>query len=256
MHNELLTIGPFTIYGYGLMIAVGIVAAYILAEIRAKKRGMPYEQILSLVLWCVIGGFFSAKLLFWLTQYKEIWVDPAFVVRTLGDGFVVYGGILGGILSGYLFCKRQKLNFLQFFDLIMPSVALAQGFGRLGCLLAGCCYGKEAKCMPSITFQQSDFAPNGVPLIPTQIYSSALDFLHAGILLYVARRTQADGTVAACYLIFYSIGRFCIEYLRGDLERGGIGSFSTSQIISVFLCIAGILFLFFLKRRNKSENQA
>lgn len=246
MYNELLKIGPFTIYGYGLMIAIGILAAYFAAEYRARKKQMPYEEMISLLLWCVIGGFASAKILYWMTQWKEILQNPGFVLETLGDGFVVYGGIIGGILAGFLYCKMRRLKFLQFFDLVMPSVALAQGFGRIGCFLAGCCYGKETQCFLSVVFQNSLYAPNGIPLIPTQIYSALLDFLHAGILIFFSEKLKKDGQTAALYLIFYSAGRFMMEFLRGDLERGSIGSFSTSQFIAVFLFLAGLFLFLFL----------
>lgn len=125
----------------------------------------------------------------------------------------------------------------------MPSVALAQGFGRIGCLLAGCCYGKETSGAFSITFHTSAFAPNGVALVPTQIYSSILDFLHYGLLLLILRSQKKDGETAAAYLIFYSAGRFVLEFFRGDLARGSVGVLSTSQFISVFTFLAGIVLL-------------
>ena len=143
MKNELLKIGPFTVYGYGLMIAVGILAAYFTGERRAKKRGLPYEYVFNLVVWCVLGGFLGAKILYWITEWKSIVANPGFLGDTLTDGFVVFGGIIGGILTAYVYCRIKNLDFLRFFDTLMPSVALAQGFGRIGCLLAGCCYGDE-----------------------------------------------------------------------------------------------------------------
>lgn len=243
MKNELLRIGPFTLYGYGLMLALGVLSAYLSAEYRARKLKLRYEHVFYLIVWCTAGGFASAKLLFWATELDEILRDPGILLETLADGFVVYGGILGGILSGYLYCRAKKLAFLKYFDLVMPSIALAQGFGRVGCLLAGCCYGKETDSPLAIVFHDSDFAPNGVPLIPTQIYSSLLDFLHFGLLLLIARHKKADGQVAACYLIFYSAGRFCLEFLRGDAERGSVGVLSTSQFIGIFTGIAGVLLL-------------
>lgn len=250
MKNELLTIGPFTIYGYGLMIAVGILAAYFMAEYRAKKQKLENEQIFYLVIWCLVGGFISAKLLFWITEWKSIAENPGFMLQTMNDGFVVYGGIIGGIFTGFLFCRIKKLDFLKYFDLMMPSIALAQGFGRMGCLLSGCCYGRETDSTLSIIFHNSDLAPNGVTLIPTQIYSSLLDFLHCFILLYIGRKKLWDGQVAACYLIFYSIGRFVLEFFRGDMERGSVGILSTSQFISIFVAALGIIFYFASGKRN------
>jgi phosphatidylglycerol:prolipoprotein diacylglycerol transferase len=122
----------------------------------------------------------------------------------------------------------------------MPSIALAQGFGRIGCFFAGCCYGEEAKNNFGIVFHHSEFAPNDIRLIPTQPISSALNFLNFFALIFLAKRTKADGQVAGFYLIFYSVGRFIIEFFRGDLERGAVGPLSTSQFISVFLFLIGL----------------
>ena len=94
MKNELLTIGPFTVYGYGLMIAIGILAAYLTGEYRAKKKKMDYNQVFYIVLWCVAGGFVGAKILYWLTEWRMILKDPGFLLDSLTDGFVVLGGIL------------------------------------------------------------------------------------------------------------------------------------------------------------------
>ena len=249
MKNELLRIGPLTLYGYGFMIAIGVLAAWLVVEQRARKLHLACEHIFYLVLWCVLGGFASAKILFWITEWKEVIRNPLEMLSS--DGFVVYGGIIGGILAGWIYCKVKKLNFLTYFDLMMPSIALAQGFGRIGCFLAGCCYGRETDSVLSVTFQNSDFAPNHVALIPTQIYSSVLDFLHFVLLLYIARHKKSDGQVAAFYLIFYSIGRFALEFFRGDLIRGSVGSLSTSQFISLFILAAGIAILII---RTKKKN--
>lgn len=253
MKNELFSVGPFTVYGYGTMIALGILSAYLTAEYRAKKLKLPYEHVFFLAMWCVAGGLICSKLLFWFTELREIVTNPSFILRTMGDGFVVYGGIIGGIFTGFLYCRKKRLDFLKFFDLMMPSIALAQGIGRIGCLLAGCCYGKETECVVSIIFRDSDFAPNNVSLVPTQIYSSLLDFVHFFILLFIAKRKKADGQVAACYLIFYSIGRFFLEFFRGDLVRGSVGILSTSQFISIFTCTAGIVILAWALKRNKNK---
>jgi phosphatidylglycerol:prolipoprotein diacylglycerol transferase len=239
MKNELLTIGPVTIYGYGLMIAIGALSAYITSEYRAKKRGMQYELIFNLFIWALVGGILGAKLLYYITQINEIIADPSLLLD-ISHGFVVYGGIIGGIFSGYLFIRKHKLNFLEYFDLVMPSIALAQGFGRLGCVLAGCCYGNETDSAFHIIFHESEFAPNNVPLIPTQPISSALDFLNFFALIIIARKTKAKGQVAGFYLTFYSAGRFILEFFRGDLVRGTIGPLSTSQFIAIFLFIIGL----------------
>ncbi len=239
MKNELLTIGPVTIYGYGLMIAIGIIAAYTTAEFRAKRKGLNHELIFNLTIWALLGGILGAKLLFLITEIKDIIADPSLLLD-VSHGFVVFGGIIGGIFSGYLYIRFKKLNFLQYFDLVMPSIALAQGFGRIGCLLAGCCYGEETNSAFHLVFHTSDFAPNGVPLIPSQPISSFLDFLNFITLVMISKRTKADGQVGGFYLVFYSAGRFILEFFRGDLERGQIGVLSTSQFIAIFTFLIGL----------------
>lgn len=249
MKNELFHIGSLTVHGYGLMIAIGVLAAYLSAEYRAKRKNMDYEKIFNLTIWCAVGGFAGAKLLYYITILDQIIKDPK-VLLEASDGLVVYGGIIFGILAGFLFCKRHKLNFLQYFDLVMPSIALAQGFGRLGCLLAGCCYGVETHSHFSITFTDSAYARNGVPLVPTQVISSGLDFLHFVILIVLAKRIKAHGVIAGCYLMFYSAGRFVLEFFRGDLERGSVGSVSTSQFIAIFTFLLGVAIVIIQSKRG------
>ncbi|MCI6996907.1 MAG: prolipoprotein diacylglyceryl transferase [Eubacterium sp.] len=242
MKNELFSIGPFTVYGYGLMIAIGILAAYVTAEYRAKKHGLDPDKIFYLVIWAVVGGFAGAKVLYFLTRLKDIMENPR-VLLDLADGFVVYGGIIGGIFSAMAYCKIKKMPFLKYFDLVMPSVALAQGFGRIGCFLAGCCYGRETDSALGIVFHNSSYAPNDVKLLPTQLISSGLDFLLCAVLILLDRKKKGDGQIAGAYLVLYSIGRFILEFYRGDLIRGNVGALTTSQFIAIFVAMAGVVMI-------------
>lgn len=252
MYNDLLTIGKFTIHGYGLMIAIGLIAAYALGDWRAKKLGLDPDKLFNLVAWAVVLGLVGAKLLYYITILPEILENPKLLLN-LADGFVVYGGIIGGVVTGYVYCRIKKMDFWKYFDLAMPCVALAQGFGRIGCFLAGCCYGMETDGACAIVFENSQFAPNGVPLVPTQLISSGLNFLNFFVLMFLSKRLKADGQVSALYLIFYSIGRFILEFFRGDLIRGSVGSLSTSQFISLFVCAAGVFLFVAASRRQKKE---
>lgn len=249
MHNDLFTIGPFTFHLYGLMSAIGILAAYFFIEHRAKKKGLAFERAFGLLIYCLIFGYLGSKLLYFLTILPRIIEDPSLILRSLTDGWVVFGGILGGIFGGYIYCKKRQLPAWSFFDIGLTGVALAQGFGRVGCFFAGCCYGCETSSPFHTTFIDSQFAPNGVPLVPTQILSSAFDFLLFFFLLaYDGRGKKNAGEVTGLYLILYSLGRFVIEFWRGDLARGAVGALSTSQFISIFTFIAGVVI--FVKRRK------
>lgn len=248
MYNDLFSIGPFTVHSYGLMIAVGVLAALFIAEARAKKRDMNADVLYPLTLICVVFGFVSAKVLFCIVEWRQFLQDPLRLLT--GSGFVVYGGIIGGVLAALLYCRLKKLNFWDYFDIVLPSVAVAQGFGRIGCFLAGCCYGRETDSFLGIAFTHSDYAPNGVKLLPTQLFSAAGMFLIAGFLFWYAKKERKKGQVGALYLILYSIGRFIIEFFRDDY-RGAVGFLSTSQFISLFIFATGVLL--FRKRSVEKE---
>lgn len=248
MYNDILTLGPITIHGYGLMIAIGVLAALFIGEQRAKKRNLNPDEIYYLTFLCAIFGFLCAKILFCIVEWKSFIENPISVLKT--NGFVVYGGIIGGIFIAYIWCKVRKLSFWEYFDVVLPSVAVAQGFGRIGCFLAGCCYGRETDSAFGIMFSNSQFAPNGVKLIPTQLISSAGMFLIAGFLFWYARKPRKVGSVGALYLILYSIGRFLIEFLRND-HRGTVGALSTSQFISIFMAIIGVVIFVLVVKAGK-----
>lgn len=251
MHNELFKIGPVTIYGYGLMIAIGVIAAYFCAAHLAKKKGLDHNPIIDILIIGVVSGFIGAKLLYFITILDKIIADPSRLLD-VASGFVVYGGIIAGIGAAALYCKIKKLKFLNYLDCAAPAIALAQGFGRIGCFLAGCCYGVEMNSPISITFTHSDIAPNNVPLFPSQLASSAFDFLNFGVLYFLARRSKEPGKVGAFYLLFYSVGRFIIEFFRGDIDRGSVGALSTSQFISIFTAAAGVALVILLVKKAKN----
>ncbi len=254
MFND-IHIGPLTLHMYGLMIAVGFLAALFLSIHRGKKRGLSEDAFYGIFVCALLGGIVGSKLLYWIVSIPEIIQNPS-ILLDFRNGFVVYGGIIGGIVASWIYLRVKKRNFLDYFDVVMPSVALAQGFGRLGCFFAGCCYGRETDGPFCIVFTHSDFAPNNVPLIPTQLMSSAGDFLIALFLVWFASRNPKKGRVGALYLILYGCGRFVIEFFRGD-PRGAVGALSTSQLISLVIVAAGlVLFFLFPKRAQAAEAKA
>lgn len=253
MFND-IHIGPITLHMYGLMIAVGFIVALLLSISRGKKKGLKEDIFYGIFFCAIIGGFAGSKILYWIVSIPQIIQDPS-IFWDFRNGFVVYGGIIGGILASYLYIRIKKQDFFSYFDAVMPGVAAAQGFGRLGCFFAGCCYGKETDSAFHIVFTHSDFAPNGVPLIPTQLLSSAGDFLIMAALLLISRKNPSKGRVGALYLIFYGIGRFVIEFFRGDL-RGSVGSLSTSQFISLGIVAIGVIMFVLLPRITKKSTAA
>ena len=241
MFND-IKIGPVTFHMYGLMIAIGFAAALMMCLKRGKKHGLNEDIIYGIFFCAIFGGMIGCRLLYYIVEIPEILKDPS-ILWNFKNGYVVYGGIIGGALTSLIYCRVKKERFLPYFDLVMPAVSFAQGFGRLGCFFAGCCYGRETDAWYGITFHNSSFAPNGVKLIPTQLISAAGDFIICALLLWFASKRPKTGRVAAAYLVLYGIGRFAVEFLRNDY-RGSVGVLSTSQLISIGAVIGGIVLYF------------
>lgn len=267
MYNDILTIGPVTIHGYGLMIAIGVLVAMLVSDKRAGKRGLNGELIYGMVIWTLVLGFGCAKILYIFTDLQNFLNNPIQFLKF--SGFVVFGGIIGGTLTICGYCKLHKVSMIDYLDLAVPGVALAQGFGRIGCLLAGCCYGRPTDSIIGITFTHSDFAPNGIKLLPTQIMMSIGDFIIAAILFIACgylekkimknkgletRPSSTSGRLTLIYLGLYSFGRFFIEFFRNDY-RGNIGILSTSQFIGVlmFLAVGITYFIAFGRKKAVAE---
>lgn len=251
MYPILFSIGQLHIYGYGFMIAVGVAAALFVASKRAPKLNLDPEVILNIALLAVVFGLLGAKLLFCIVEFPSFIADPVGILLS-GNGFVVYGGLISGIAAGVIYCRIKGYNFLKYFDIVMPSIAIAQGFGRIGCFLAGCCYGRETDSPIGVVFSISELAPNGVKLVPTQLISSAGDFAIAIILILLAKRIKTDGNVGIMYLALYCVGRFVIEFYRADF-RGSVGPFSTSQLISIFVAIIALVAFILNQKRSKKK---
>ena len=225
MYNDWLKIGPVTVHGYGVMIAIGILAAFWLSEKLARRHGLDAEKMDSFVFFVIIFGYACSKILYCITVFDQFLSDPFSVLGS--GGWVVYGGILGGILGAYLYCRTHGWDFIRHLNVLIPCVALAQGFGRIGCFFAGCCYGIQTDSVIGVSFPVESLCPVGHPVIPTQLIMSAGDFLIFFILMHNLEKGKHPDNTGAMYLILYSLGRFMIEFIRGDINRGFVGILST-----------------------------
>ena len=156
MRSILFDIFGLKIYSYGLMIAIGIITAVFVLNHNAKKNGYDEDKIFNMIIITVISGILGGKLLFIITEFKYVISNPSVIFKEFGYGFVIYGAIIGGALAVILYCKKSKWDIAQIVDFVVPGVALAQGFGRIGCFLAGCCYGAETTSVLSVVFPEGD----------------------------------------------------------------------------------------------------
>ncbi|MDZ4689644.1 MAG: prolipoprotein diacylglyceryl transferase [Planctomycetaceae bacterium] len=257
------------VFGYGVMMLIGLVCAVWLANKRAEREGLPPDIIWDLAFWLFLPGIIGARLFYLVQYHHEVFGrtrnfgEALFAAINLaGGGIVLYGGLIAGAVSYFVFCHLRQLRPLQLGDIITPSVFVGIGFGRLGCLLYGCCYGDKCDLPWAIVFPAESvpvqalifrgfLPPDAVaspPLHPTQIYSSLDGFFIAALTLWYHRYRRVPGDVFGLALLISPLTRFLIEFVRGD-EFGQWGTTLTiSQWISLGLFATGVAFQVYLAR--------
>ncbi|ADY73938.1 Prolipoprotein diacylglyceryl transferase [Desulfurobacterium thermolithotrophum DSM 11699] len=247
MYPILFKIGPITIYTYGVMVALGIFFGSLILMKLAEKEGIPSKDIADTAFWTVIAGIIGARVFFFL--YNPQYLDPWYRLFFFWEGGLVwYGGVIFGALTAVYFIKKRKIPFWKFADIVAIPLSVGLGFGRIGCTMAGCCYGKECDAPFAIIFHDPhSAAPLGIPLYPTQPISSAANFLIAGILYLLYRRKKATGEIFGFYLIFYGIFRFLIEFWRAT-PKEILGMMSNNQVISIIMVATGLVIVYYRRK--------
>jgi len=259
MHPILFEIpiaGGLTVHAYGLMVAIGFLSALVWVRYQSKREGLSPQTMTDFAFWLMIAALVGSRLVFLIVDWRYYWENPLAAFRIWEGGLVFYGGLIACILTAWFYLKRRNLNFWQVADIFMPGVALGHAFGRIGCFLAGCCYGRT--CDPhawySVVYplRPESLAPPGIPLYPTQLIESGAEFLVFLFLAWRSRKKAFDGQILLLYLITYAILRGAIELLRGDGERGFVvpGWLSTSQLLSLILLVAALLVLLYRRGRK------
>lgn len=244
-------IGPFFIGSYAVCAIIGIFTAFPFAIYHYKKRTGDDISLIFVSLFGGIGVFIGMHLLFGITNI-EYWSRFDFThgigklweqIKAVFGGSVFYGGLIGGLIAGWISIRIQKLPRDLATDCLAPAIAQFHGFARIGCFLGGCCYGVEWE--HGITFENSLVeSANGVPRVPVQLFESGFEFLLAGLLWFLLLNVpKARGKLLAFYLLIYPVGRFILEFWRGDEYRGFLFGLSTSQLISILMFTASALFL-------------
>lgn len=255
MHPELFSIGPVTLYSYGVLLAASYLLGLQLARRRAASRGLDPARVLDLGIYIIIAALVGAKALLLVVDFDQFRQSPAELFSLLRSGGVFYGGLVLAVLVAFWYMWRHNLPFWTTCDVFAPGIALGHVTGRLGCLAAGCCYGKPTSLPWGIVFTDPKaFANVGTPLNialhPTQLYEAGAELAILGLLLLVERRRKSSpGQTFWLYLLLYAVTRFIIEFYRGD-PRGTVGMFTTSQFISLLLGPLSLAMLLWVSRRS------
>lgn len=248
---------------YSIMAIIGILFCGWYVIKLCKKRKIDDNQIIILLLIAAIGVLAGSHLLYGLTNFDlivtfirnfhkidsfKLFLDC--IIEIFG-GSVFYGGLIGGLISAYIYIKVKKLDMEFFSDLLTPIIPLFHIFGRIGCFLSGCCYGIESKIGFTYKHSMMELA-NNVNRFPIQLIEALYNLILFIVLTIFYKKGKFKGKLIYIYLILYPIGRFIFEFFRGDEYRGFIFGLSTSQFISVILLIFSIVMLM-IKRKKASR---
>lgn len=258
MHPVLFEINGWPVYSYGVLLAAAYLAGLQLAVVRARKAGLDGAKVMDFGIYLIIAALVGAKLMLVFVDFSYYRDNPKEILSLARAGGVFYGGLIAALVVGLLLVKRYKLPVWKTGDMIAPGIALGHVIGRIGCLLAGCCYGKPTNVPWAITFTNplaglNVGTPLEVPLHPTQIYDAGGELL---ILIFLLA-TEKKGKVFAgrtfwLYMVLYAISRYIVEMYRGD-DRGMIGYwFSTSQLVAVAILPVSLFMLWRLSKRATS----
>src|SRR6476469_9970195 len=258
MHPILFEIGRFPVYTYGVLLAAAYLLGLQFALMRARARGLNPERVMDLGIWIIISALAGAKLLLLAVEHDTFSSNPAQLLTLLRSGGVFYGGLIAAVAVALWYLRRHRMPMWTVTDVFAPGIALGHVIGRLGCLFAGCCFGKPTTVPWAFTFHndlahQNVGTPLGIPLHPTQLYEAGAELLILGLLLALERRGRSyPGRTFWTYMLLYGVSRFVIEMYRGD-PRGMVGTLSTSQFVSILIVPLAVIMLLWLARGTSPE---
>ena len=260
MHPIAIHLGNFPVHWYGVFVASGFLLGLWTASRRGLRSGISAEIVMDFAPWLMIGVIAGARILHVISYWREDFADKPWteIFMIQHGGLVFYGGFFGAAVSTLLYVHRKKIPLLKFSDVLAPSVSLGHAFGRLGCLMTGCCFGKECHLPWAIRFPTGhETHPSGfpaTPVHPTQIYESILNF---GLYLFLAwlyRRKKFDGQIFAAYMLCYAVVRSFVEIFRADYRADQYffhGAVSPGQFVSVGIFASGLI-LFWAKSPRRA----
>ncbi|MBF0449238.1 MAG: prolipoprotein diacylglyceryl transferase [Candidatus Magnetomorum sp.] len=251
MYPVLFKLGPLTIHTYGFCIAIGFVVALYYVSKTAQKNQLNSEVIIDLCFYGLVFGMIGGRIMYVILEwdtFENNWIE---IFRIWNGGLVFYGGFIAALIFSWRYITIKQLPMLQTLDILAPAVAIAHAFGRIGCFFAGCCYGHRCDLPWAVTFTHPlTLARPDIPLHPTQLYSSAMNFVIFAILVKYSQRKPKAGAIAIAYLFLYGLGRICVECFRGD-DRGAIFFYVLSPAQAIGLFMIGIGCILYIRNKNR-----
>lgn len=254
MHPILFTLGPFTIHTYGALLATGALLGLWVVFRQAKRAPeLNPDHVVNLAFWALIAGLLGTRVFFVFLEPEGFLEHPWRFFALWEGGLVFYGGIAFAVPLVFILARRWRQPLLPLLDVGAPGLALAQGFGRLGCFSAGCCYGRPWDGACSVVFSDPNtLAPRDIPLHPAQLYSALELFVLFGLLMWLSRHRRFAGQVFFTYGLIHGVSRLIIEQFRGDW-RGEtlVAGLTTTGLLALVFVVVSAAALFFLNRRRQ-----
>jgi phosphatidylglycerol:prolipoprotein diacylglycerol transferase len=260
VHPIAFHIGSFAVHSYGVMMALAFLAGLWTATLRARRENISGERVADVTLWLMVGAILGARIVYVTTYWKQEFADQPLseIFMIQHGGLVYYGGLIGATIAGMIYIHWKKMPLWKTADVFAPSIALGSVFGRIGCLLNGCCYGRACSLPWAISFPADNpLHPPTTPVHPTEIYDALLNLVLYIFLAWLFRRKKFDGQIFATYLIVYAVFRSIVEYFRGDYPPDHVHftfGLTSAQLVSVPIFIIGLALAAVLSRRTSPKH--
>ncbi len=256
MHPDLLNLGPLHIRSYGLMMAVAFLVGTWLGLVEARRRGLDEDKLVNVILITLIASILGARLLYVMEHLQEFRREWGSVFALWQGGLTLYGGLTAGVFAGLLAARRFGLPMWLVADALTPSLALGTMFGRVGCFLNGCCYGKPTLLPWGVHFPHDSFAYlefGDTPVHPSQLYNALVGLVLFAALWFSRKRFRVPGVMFWSFIILFGLMRLPIDMTRAYeseavLLRMGVLELTESQIMSVGMVLFGALMIARLRR--------
>lgn len=247
------------IKSYGLTLAISFALGMWLSVRRGRKYDLSPETILDLVFGVLVSSLIGVRLMFAVTHLGDF--HPWYKVFFIWDGgLTLYGGIGLATLTVWVMTRRRGIPFLVIADIFSPGVILGIGITRIGCFLAGCCFGSPTDCACGVTFPADASASllyGQVPVLPSQLFASAGGFLVFALLLLFEKVWDYRGATFGRFLLLYGLSRFLVDFSRYyEPEQVVQLGWSNNQWISIGMMVTGITAMIVFARQAKTRESA
>jgi len=252
-------LAPIYVHSWGVMLLIGLAAGTWWLTKTGRNYGFELEDWIDFALVILLSGVGGARLLYVLLHLHEYGSAPMTILYVWQGGLAFHGGVVGGIIGGYIFARTRQISFPLLADLSAPALALGTAFTRIGCFLNGCCYGTECHLPWAVVFPPiTEAGAGGIPRHPTQLYAVVANAVIFAVLAKLAPRVRVRGNLFLLYLVLYSIYRFLIEFFRRGASAvvfAPLAPLTQAQTASIVIGLAALAWMLLRRRRIEAEEE-